>query len=138
MRKYSANAEQLVTNVGLGEDILEADDGLAAYIEKQMKLIGGYLKEPKLAGPRAIPFENVDEAQLLFVRHNDASIGVMLHAQTYVRLGLWVGVITLTTLEAQISVVRPDYDGFVKGLRIMPLPPGQAAMGAPDSHMERV
>jgi hypothetical protein len=42
----------------------------------------------------------------------------MLHAQTYVRSGLWIGIITLTTLEEQLRAVRPDYDAFVKGLRI--------------------
>jgi len=44
----------------------------------------------------------------------------MLHAQTYARVGLWVGIVTLTTLESQLSVVRADYDAFVRGLHIGP------------------
>jgi hypothetical protein len=37
-----------------------------------------------------------------------------------VRLGIWVGIVTLTTLEAQLRAVRPDYEAFMKGLRISP------------------
>jgi hypothetical protein len=44
----------------------------------------------------------------------------MLHVQTYVRVGRWVGIITLTTVEAYLKVVRPDYEAFLKGLRILP------------------
>jgi len=35
----------------------------------------------------------------------------------------------LTTLEAQVSAVRPDYDAFVKGLRINPQPPSESSPG---------
>ena len=113
-------AGQAGASVGLGQDILSPDDNLAEYIEKQKKLIESHLSEAKFAGPQATAFTGSDEAQLLFVRHNVPSVGSMLHAQTYVRLGRWVGIITLTTLEAQLKAVRPDYEAFIKGLRINP------------------
>jgi hypothetical protein len=78
------------------------------------------LKEAKFAGPQATAFTGADEARLLFVRHNVASAGSMLHAQTYVRLGHWLGIVTLTALEGQLRAVRADYEAFVKGLRISP------------------
>jgi hypothetical protein len=112
----------VTASVGVGQDSLRAESGLAEYIEKQKTLIGGHLKEVKFAGPQAIAFPGADEAQLLFVRHNVDSVGSMLHAQTYARLRLWLGIITLTALEAQLRAVRPDYDAFVKGLRILPEP----------------
>jgi hypothetical protein len=108
-------------SVGVGQDLLSSESGLAEYIEKQKTLIGNHLKDVKFAGPQATAFQGADEAQLLFVRHH-ASVGSMLHAQTYARLGLWSGIITLTALEAQLRAVRPDYDAFVKGLRILPEP----------------
>jgi hypothetical protein len=113
-------AEKAAASVGVGQDSLSSESGLAEYIEKQMKLIEGRLSEVKLAGPQATAFPGGDEARLLFVRHNVASAGGMLHAQTYVRLGCWLGIITLTTPEAQLRAVRTDYDAFVKGLRIHP------------------
>jgi hypothetical protein len=106
--------------VGLGQDTLGSEKDLAAYIEKQKKLIGGALNEVKFAGPQATAFVGAEEAQLLFVRHSPNSAGNMLHAQTYVRLGSWVGIVTLTALEAQLRAVRADYETFLKGLRIGP------------------
>ena len=82
------------------------------------------LKEVKCAGPKVISFSGAEEAHLLFVRHRMDTAGNMLHAQTYARVGRWVGIVTLTALEAQLNLVRPDYDAFVKGLRIGPAQAG--------------
>lgn len=109
----------ILANVGLGQDTLSSETGLAEYIEEQMKLIGNHLKDAKFAGPQAAAFPGAEEAYLLFVRHQVASTGCMLHAQTYVRVRKWLGIVTLTALETQVKVVRPDYDAFVRGLRIL-------------------
>jgi hypothetical protein len=120
IRQMTTAAGTIAASVGVGEDALASEDGLAEYIEKQKKLIGSYLKEAKFAGPQATAFAGADEAQLIFVRHSANSSGSMLHAQTYVRLGTWVGIVTLTTLESQLRAVRADYEAFMKGLRINP------------------
>jgi hypothetical protein len=120
IRKMAMEAEPVGASVGLGEDTLTSESGLGEYIERQKKLIGSHLSEPKFAGPQATAFAGADEAQLLFVRHEAASVGSMLHAQTYVRLGTWVGIITLTAMEIQLRTVRQDYEAFVKGLHISP------------------
>lgn len=120
IRQMTMAAGTIAASVGVGQDTLSSESGLAEYIEKQKKLIGSHLKEAKFAGPQATAFAGADEAQLLFVRHSVDKAGSMLHAQTYVRLGDWVGIVTLTTLEAQLRAVRPDYEAFVKGLRIGP------------------
>ena len=120
MRQMAVAAGTIAASVGLGQDTLISTSGLTEYIEKQKKLIEGQLKEAKFAGPQATAFAGADEAQLVFVRHNVESVGSMLHAQTYVRLGDWVGIVTLTALEPQLRAVRPDYEAFVKGLRIAP------------------
>ncbi len=120
MRQMNAGAGIVVASIGLGEDALSQPSDLAPYIAKQLKLIEGRLKEVKCAGPQAIAFDGADEALLLFVRHTMERSGSMLHAQTYVRVGTWLGIITLTTQEAQMRAVRADYGAFVKGLRITP------------------
>jgi hypothetical protein len=118
IRQMKMDARSVAASVCIGQDTLPSETGFSEYIEKQMKLIEGHLKEAKLAGPQPTAFPGADEARLLFVRHTADSIGTILHAQTYVRSGLWLGIITLTTLEEQLRAVRPDYDAFVKGLRI--------------------
>jgi len=118
IKQMVATPGTVAASVGVGEDKLDDEGALAEYIEKQMKLIEGRLKEVKCAGPRAVQFAGADEAHLLFVRHRMESGRNMLHAQTYVRTGWWLGIVTLTTLEEQLGVVRADYDSFLKGLRI--------------------
>lgn len=120
IRQMTMAPETIAASVGVAQDTLGAESELSEYIEKQKKLVRNHLTEANFAGPQEIAFAGADEARLLFVRHNRDSVGMILHAQTYVRLGLWLGIVTLTTLEAQLKVVRPDYDTFVKGLRISP------------------
>lgn len=119
IRQIPAAPNTVTASIGVGQDTLSSESGLLEYIQKQQTLIGSHLKEVKFAGPQAIAFPGADEAQLLFVRHN-AAVGSMLHAQTYARLGLWVGIVTLTALESQVGAARPHYDAFMKGLRILP------------------
>jgi len=118
IRQMIMAAGTIAASVGVGQDTLNVESGLPEYIENQKKLIGSRLKAAKFAGPQAIAFTGADEAHLLFVRHNVASAGSMLHAQTYVRLSLWLGIVTLTAFEGQLGAVRADYEAFVKGLHI--------------------
>jgi hypothetical protein len=120
IRQIVADSREIAANVALGQDVLETPDALAEYIQKQAKLIEAHLTESKTAGPQSMTFAGAEEAYLFFVRHRPSGVPDMLHAQTYVRVGLWVGIITLTTQEAQLKAVRPDYDTFVMGLRILP------------------
>jgi hypothetical protein len=120
IRQMVPDPQTIAANVALGQDTLAAPDALAEYIKTQAKLIEGHLTEAKTAGPQPMAFAGAEQAYLFFVRHRPAGAPDMLHAQTYVRVGLWVGIITLTTPEAKLRTVRPDYDAFVKGLRILP------------------
>jgi hypothetical protein len=120
IKQMCAVAGAIVASVGVGQDVIDEESGMAAYIDKQMKLIEGRLKEVKCAGPKVVSLTGAEEAHLLFVRHRMDTAGNMLHAQTYARVGRWVGIVTLTVLEAELSMVRPHYDAFVKGLRINP------------------
>ena len=127
IRQMRMDSRSVAASVGIGQDTLAGEAEFSEYIEKQMKLIEGHLKEARLAGPQPTAFPGANEARLLFVRHNADSVGTILHAQTYVRSGLWLGIITLTTLEGQLRAVRPDYDAFVKGLRIRQLQTAEPA-----------
>jgi hypothetical protein len=118
IRQMAVDPRAIVASVGLGQDKLSLEDASTEYIEKQKKLIESHLKEAQFAGPQPIPFAGAEEAHLLFVRHTVEAVGTMLHVQTYVRLRDWLGIVTLTTLEAQLRAVRPDYEAFVKGLHI--------------------
>jgi len=118
IRQMTMDAQTMGASVGVGQDSLNSESGLVEYIQKQKELIGSYLREARFAGPQATAFAGADEAFLLFARHNAPSVGSILHAQTYARVGHWLGIVTLTALEARLQTVRPDYEEFVRGLRI--------------------
>jgi len=120
IKQMVAQQGQIAASVGVGQDALETEDALPAYLAKQTKLIEASLQDVKCAGPKPTAFPGAEEAHLLFVRHTIDEAGPMLHAQTYARVGCWVGIVTLTTLESQLSVVRADYDAFLRGLKIGP------------------
>jgi len=120
IKQMVSTAGMVAASVGVGQDTLDEETGLTAYIEKQMKLIGTSLKDVQFAGPKPVPFQGAEEAQLLFIRHETEKAGSMVHAQTYVRAGRWLGIVTLTATEAQLKPVRADYDAFLNGLRIGP------------------
>lgn len=118
IRQFSEAPGNTPANVALAEDRLAEPDGLARYVEAQVAMIAQHLANPAIAGPQPTTFAGADEASLLFLRHVAPNGVLMLHAQTYVRQGLWLGILTLTTPESAFQSVRPSYDAFVKGLRI--------------------
>lgn len=124
IKQMTMNADAIAANVSLGEDTLRSPEGLQAYIAAQSTLMQNHLMAARFAGPQPMPFHGAEEAYLFFVRHTPNRPGgdacPMLHAQRYVRCGLWVGIVTLTVPESQLQGVRADYDAFVKGLRVMP------------------
>ncbi len=131
IRQITSDSRAVAPSVGLGEDALAAEISLPEYIEKQKQLIGKALKEPAFAGPQPVVFQGADEALLLLVRHQLQSAASMTHFQTYVRLGLWLGIVTFTALHDAIPAVRPDYDIFVRGLRIAPATAAQPNTAKP-------
>jgi hypothetical protein len=106
-------------NISLREDTLGGEDTLLTYIQAQARLLGQYLSSPKMAGPQSTSFHNADEASLFLIRHASAERGRTLHAQTYARFERWVGIVTLTTSDSALNVIRPDYDAFLQGLQVV-------------------
>ena len=120
IRLIGSGPQSIVPNVGLGEDNLGTEDEFEQYLAKQTKLIQGRLTDPKIAGPQPTAFPECDEARLILVLHTPPGMEPIVHVQTYVRVGSWVGVITLTASQEQLQSVRPYSDQFTQGLRIIP------------------
>jgi hypothetical protein len=123
IRQVVMDPRFVVCNISLMEDTLPEDKTLTEYIQAQCKMINERHKEVKLAGPQPATFPGSEEALMLLVRHKVKDVIDMLHVQNYVRVGQWIGIVTLTSPEQQLRAVRPDHDAFVKGLHILPPPP---------------
>lgn len=106
------------SNVYLREDELVGTDRLELYIKAQVAIMRRTFMEPTVAGPAPIELPGADEAAMLMLRHKPMHQVSVFQVQHYVRSGNWVGIVTLTTLETELLKVRPDFDQFVKMLRI--------------------
>jgi hypothetical protein len=108
------------SNVYLREDQLLAGNRLELYIRAQITIMKRTFMEPMIAGPAPSEFPGADEAAMLMLRHRPMHQVSVFQVQHYMRSARWIGIVTLTTLESELLQVRPDFDQFMKVLRIEP------------------
>lgn len=108
------------SNVYLREDELLAGDKLELYVKAQITIMKQTFVEPMIAGPAPMEFPGAEEAAMLMLRHRPMHQVSVFQVQHYVRSGKWIGISTLTTLESELLKVRPDFDQFMKMVRIEP------------------
>ncbi len=103
------------SNIGAMEEPLGPGITLPQYVEAQTKMFREYLREPKIdaALPPKIP--GATETIALEVRFNTKDGPSIYTRCVYARGRSAIGVLTLTTLEKDLSSVRPAYDSFLAG-----------------------
>lgn len=106
------------SNVYLREDELLAGDKLEPYVNAQIAIMKRTFMEPMIAGPAPMQFPGAEEASMLMLKHRPMHQVSVFQVQHYVRSGKWIGIATLTTLESELLKVRPDFDQFMKLVRI--------------------
>lgn len=106
------------SNIHLREDPLPEPVPLPAYVAKQITMMANTFLNPEVAGPAPASFPAADEAALLMLRHHSIRDLNVFQVQYYIRLDKWIGIITLTTSEAELLVVRPDLDQFMKVISV--------------------
>ncbi len=110
-------------NICLREDVLLAGRSLAPYVTTQQTLLRRALPAHSAAGPSAVPFSGVDEALLLLLKHpSEGDVPLILQAQTYVRSGLWIGIVTLTSTEAEMPAAKSEYRALLSTLKLASQP----------------
>lgn len=122
-RQFSQDPRAIVSSIVLSHDPLPPGKTLLEYMTTQRTMIAASYPEAQIAGPQPSPFPNAEEGFLLLVRHRVPMGMDMLHVQNYVRVGTWIGIVTLTVAEPMLRTIRPDHDAFVKGLCILPPEP---------------
>ena len=103
------------SNIGAMEEPLGAGITLSEYVEAQTKMFREYLREPHIdaALPPKIP--GAMETIALEVRFCTKDGPSIYYRRVYARSRSSIGVLTLTTLEKDLSSVRPAYDSFLAG-----------------------
>jgi hypothetical protein len=110
------------SNVYLQEDELLAGDQLVLYIHAQITIMKRTFKDPVIAGPVPSQFRGAEDSSMLMLKHQPMNQMSVFQVQHYMRNDRWIGVVTLTTLESELLKVRPDFEQFLKLLRIAPPP----------------
>lgn len=105
------------SNVCLKEDELLSGN-LTLYMRAQMTLMKRTFLDPLFAGPAPTEFPGALEAAMLMVKHQPLNGTTVFQVQHYIRSERWIGIATLTTVEPELLRVRPDFDQFMKLLRI--------------------
>jgi len=108
------------SNVCLKEDELLAGNQLALYIQAQITIMKRTFLDPVIAGPAPLEYSGATEAALLMLKHQPMNGMRVFQVQHYIRMEKWIGVATLTTIETELLKVRPDFDQFMKLLKIEP------------------
>ena len=116
------NSPYPTSNITVKDDVLLAGNRLEPYIQAQINILRRTYLDPAFAGPQPAALLKVetDETMLLLIRHQPVNGTSVLQVQTYVRLGTWIGIITLTTVDQFVRHVRPDYERFMSLLNIAP------------------
>jgi len=104
------------SNIGAMEEPLGPGITLPQYVEAQTKMLREYLREPKIdaALPPTIP--GSAETVALEVRYSTKDGPSIYLQRVYARSGSTIGVLTLTTLEKDLSSVRPTYDSVLAAI----------------------
>jgi hypothetical protein len=106
------------SNVYLKEDVLLAGNQLVLYIQAQITLMKRTFKDPAIAGPAPTQFPGAQESAMLMLKHQPMNQVSVIQVQHYMRQEQWIGIVTLTTLESELLKVRPDFEQFLKIVRI--------------------
>ena len=97
-----------------------AGSKLIFYVQAQITIMKRTFLEPLIAGPAPLEFPGADEGAMLMLKHQPMNQMVVIQVQHYIRSSKWIGIATLTTLEPELLKVRPDFEQFMKLLRIEP------------------
>ncbi|MGH9587183.1 MAG: hypothetical protein ACRD3F_09550, partial [Acidobacteriaceae bacterium] len=86
----------------------------------QITIMKRTVLDPVIAGPAPLAYPGATEAALLMIKHQPLNQTQVFQVQHYIRMEKWIGIATLTTLQTELLKVRPDFDQFMKLLKIEP------------------
>ena len=104
------------SNIGAMEEPLGPGITLPQYIEAQTKMFREYLREAKIDATLPPTIPGAAETVALEVRYSTKEGQSIYYHRVYARSGSTIGVLTLTTLENDLSSVRPSYDSVLSGI----------------------
>jgi hypothetical protein len=113
--------QQIVTDafpatIGAMEEPLGPGLTLQHYVNAHTKMFREYLRDPKIDIARPPAIRGSEETVALEIRYSLKDGLPIYFRRAYSRCGSIIGVLTLTTLEKDLSSVRPLYDSVLSGI----------------------
>jgi hypothetical protein len=106
--------EEFPSSVAVTEELLGGIT-LQQFVESQISMLRGYLRDPKIEPTMPPRVGGADESMAVDVRHSTKDGRELVYRRIYARSGASVGVLTVTTLAADLPQVllslQPLLDG---------------------------
>jgi pSer/pThr/pTyr-binding forkhead associated (FHA) protein len=106
-------------SIGVMEEPLAPGTTLATYVEAHTKMFREHLPEPKIDVAALPNVRGAEEAVALDIRFTIKDGAAVYWRRVYARSGATLGVLTLTTLEKDLSAVRPLYDSVLASVSLL-------------------
>jgi|HubBroStandDraft_1064217.scaffolds.fasta_scaffold18646_2 hypothetical protein len=106
--------EEFPNSVAASEELL-AGITLQQFVESQISTLRGYLRDPKIEPTMPPRVNGADESMAMDVRHSTKDGRELVYRRIYARSGSSVGVLTVTTLAADLPTVLQSLQPLLDG-----------------------
>ncbi len=106
--------EEFPSSVAATEELLGGIT-LQQFVESQISMLRGYLRDPKIEPTMPPRVGGADESMAVDVRHSTKDGRELIYRRIYARSGASVGVLTVTTLAADLPQVLLSLQPLLEG-----------------------
>jgi FHA domain len=106
--------EEFPSSVAASEELL-GGISLQQFVESQISMLRGYLRDPKIEPTMPPRVGGADESMAMDVRHSTKDGRELVYRRIYARSGSSVGVLTVTTLAAELPQVLQSLQPLLEG-----------------------
>jgi hypothetical protein len=106
--------EDFPSSVAATEELLGGIT-LQQFVESQISMLRGYLRDPKIEATMPPRVGGADESMAMDVRHLTKDGRELVYRRIYARSGSSVGVLTVTTLAADFPQVLQSLQPLLEG-----------------------
>lgn len=106
--------EEFPSSVAASEELLGGIT-LQQFVESQISMLRGYLRDPKIEPTMPPRIGGADESMAVDVRHSTKDGRELVYRRIYARSGTSVGVLTVTTLAADLPQVLQSLQPLLDG-----------------------
>jgi hypothetical protein len=106
--------EEFPSSVAATEELLGGIT-LQQFVESQISMLRGYLRDPKIEPTMPPRVGGADESMAMDVRHSTKDGRELVYRRIYARSGSSVGVLTVTTLAADLPQVLQSLQPLLEG-----------------------